>query len=109
MHKPVGEGWTAERVELLKALHASGELSAAQIAVQLGGGLTRNAVISKVDRLNLQPNDRSRDPSRPKAERKPRSRPNEVGRRSAPLSRRLQCRALSVVTFHARSQVNGER
>lgn len=43
--------WTDERVETLKKLWAEG-LSASQIAAQLGG-VTRNAVIGKVHRLNL--------------------------------------------------------
>lgn len=43
--------WTDERVELLKKLWIDG-LSASQIAAQLGG-VTRNAVIGKVHRLNL--------------------------------------------------------
>ena len=43
--------WTDERVELLKKLWSDG-LSASQIAAQLGG-VTRNAVIGKVHRLNL--------------------------------------------------------
>jgi GcrA cell cycle regulator len=44
--------WTDERVELLKKLWADG-LSASQIAAELGGGVTRNAVIGKVHRLGL--------------------------------------------------------
>jgi GcrA cell cycle regulator len=43
--------WTDERVEKLKKLWADG-LSASQIAAQLGG-VSRNAVIGKVHRLNL--------------------------------------------------------
>ncbi len=43
--------WTDERVEKLKKLWAEG-LSASQIAAQLGG-VSRNAVIGKVHRLNL--------------------------------------------------------
>ncbi|CCF17806.1 putative DNA-binding regulatory protein; putative GcrA-like cell cycle regulator [Pseudorhizobium banfieldiae] len=43
--------WTDERVEKLKRLWAEG-LSASQIAAQLGG-VSRNAVIGKVHRLNL--------------------------------------------------------
>jgi GcrA cell cycle regulator len=43
--------WTDERVEKLKRLWAEG-LSASQIASQLGG-VSRNAVIGKVHRLNL--------------------------------------------------------
>lgn len=43
--------WTDERVEKLKKLWSEG-LSASQIAAQLGG-VSRNAVIGKVHRLNL--------------------------------------------------------
>ena len=43
--------WTDERVEKLKRLWSEG-LSASQIAAQLGG-VSRNAVIGKVHRLNL--------------------------------------------------------
>lgn len=45
-------GWTDDRVETLKKLWLEG-LSASQIAKQLGGGVTRNAVIGKVHRLGL--------------------------------------------------------
>lgn len=44
-------GWTDERVELLKKLWGDG-LSASQIAKRLGG-ISRNAVIGKVNRLGL--------------------------------------------------------
>jgi GcrA cell cycle regulator len=44
-------GWTDDRVEILKRLWTEG-LSASQIAKQLGG-VTRNAVIGKVHRLGL--------------------------------------------------------
>jgi GcrA cell cycle regulator len=44
--------WTQERVEILTRLWAEG-LSARQIAAKLGG-VTRNAVIGKAHRLNLQ-------------------------------------------------------
>src|SRR4051812_833531 len=44
--------WTDERVERLKKLWSDG-LSASQIAAELGGGVTRNAVIGKVHRLGL--------------------------------------------------------
>lgn len=44
-------GWTDDRVTLLKRLWTDG-LSASQIAKQLGG-VTRNAVIGKVHRLGL--------------------------------------------------------
>ena len=44
--------WTEERVELLRKLWDEG-LSASRIAADLGGGVTRNAVIGKVHRLGL--------------------------------------------------------
>ena len=44
--------WTDERVDLLKKLWGDG-LSASQIAARLSHGVTRNAVIGKVHRLNL--------------------------------------------------------
>lgn len=56
--------WTVQRIELLKKLWADG-LSCSQIAHQLGG-VTRNAVIGKVHRLNL--------PTRLKANSQPRTR-----------------------------------
>lgn len=44
--------WTDERVAILKKLWLEG-LSASQIAAELSGGVTRNAVIGKVHRLKL--------------------------------------------------------
>jgi GcrA cell cycle regulator len=49
---PATDTWTEARVELLKRLWLEG-LSASQIAGVLGEGVTRNAVIGKVTRLNL--------------------------------------------------------
>lgn len=53
------EDWTEERVSKLKTLWMQG-LSCSQIARQLGGGITRNAVIGKRMRMGLpdrcQPN-----------------------------------------------------
>jgi len=49
--------WTDERVEQLKKLWAEG-LSASQIAAQLGG-VSRNAVIGKVHRLQLSSRGRT--------------------------------------------------
>lgn len=46
-------GWTEERTETLKRLWKDGK-SALQIAMQLGGGVTRNGVISKVHREKLE-------------------------------------------------------
>ena len=45
-------GWTDDRVGALKKLWLEGQ-SASQIAKQLGGGVTRNAVIGMVHRLGL--------------------------------------------------------
>lgn len=44
--------WTEDRVELLRKLWLDG-LSASRIAIELAGGVTRNAVIGKVHRLGL--------------------------------------------------------
>ncbi len=44
--------WTDERVNLLKSMWGAGK-TAAEIAHQLGGGITRNAVIGKAHRLGL--------------------------------------------------------
>jgi GcrA cell cycle regulator len=57
-------GWTEERVEVLKKLWLDG-FSASQIAKQLGGGLTRNAVIGKVHRLGLSGRASPSQPQRP--------------------------------------------
>lgn len=47
-----GDAWTDDRISRLRILWTQG-LTAAQIAKQLGGGLTRNAVIGKRIRLGL--------------------------------------------------------
>ena len=44
--------WTKERIELLTKLWTEG-LSASQIAPELGGDVSRNAVISKAHRLGI--------------------------------------------------------
>ncbi|MGQ7792349.1 GcrA family cell cycle regulator [Faunimonas sp. B44] len=44
--------WTDDRVELLRRLWQEGR-SASQIAAELAGGVTRNAVIGKIHRLGL--------------------------------------------------------
>src|SRR4051812_38643831 len=66
-----GMTWTEERVDLLRMLWNEG-LSAGQIAVELGGTMRRNAVISKAYRLGLAhgaakvpDTPRSRKPSPP--------------------------------------------
>ncbi|MGQ4274861.1 GcrA family cell cycle regulator [Terrihabitans sp. B22-R8] len=63
--------WTDERVELLKKLWTDG-LSASQIAAELGGGVTRNAVIGKVHRLGLSGRAKTVT-SAPQRPRKPRA------------------------------------
>lgn len=55
-------GWTPDRIARAKTLWLRGD-SAEQISRAIGGGLSRNAVIGKVNRLGLQ---RGR-PSTPKA------------------------------------------
>ena len=73
-------GWTEDRVGALKKLWLEGQ-SASQIAKQLGGGVTRNAVIGKVHRLGLsgraapsQPARATFRPSRPRRRRNARHR-----------------------------------
>lgn len=58
----MSQGWTDERVEVLKKLWVEG-LSAAQIANRLGG-VTRNAVIGKVHRLGLAGRNAPSQPTR---------------------------------------------
>jgi len=70
--------WTDERVELLKRLWAEG-LSASQIAGRLGQGVTRNAVIGKVHRLNLSGRAQQTRTAAPRAPRKQRE-PSIPGR-----------------------------
>jgi GcrA cell cycle regulator len=67
-----GATWTDERVDLLKKLWGDG-LSASQIATEIGGGITRNAVIGKVHRLGLSGRGKAKapPPARPKAKAVP--------------------------------------
>jgi GcrA cell cycle regulator len=62
--------WTEDRVDTLKKLWAEG-LSASQIAGKLGMGVTRNAVIGKVHRLNLAGRVNTPRQQAPRAPRKP--------------------------------------
>lgn len=52
-HPTHAAGWTDDRIELLKVLWREGK-SASESARILGGGVTRNGVISKVHRLKLE-------------------------------------------------------
>lgn len=61
--------WTLDLIAALRKLWSDG-LSAAKIAALLGNGITRNAVIGKARRLNLEPRKRSpvmRAPRHPRA------------------------------------------
>lgn len=64
--------WSDERVDQLKTLWGSG-LSSSQVAKAMGG-ITRNSVIGKIHRMNLQFNGASapRRTARPAAPRAPR-------------------------------------
>ena len=73
--------WTEDRVELLKKLWTEG-LSASQIAGRLGSGVTRNAVIGKVHRLNLSGRAQQPRATQPRAPRKQRE-PSLAGARPA--------------------------
>ncbi len=79
-------GWTDDRVEVLKKLWLDG-LSASQIAKQLGGGVTRNAVIGKVHRLGLSGRAAPSQPVRTaRPAPRPRPLPTPIARREhAPL------------------------
>jgi GcrA cell cycle regulator len=59
--------WSDARTDRLRVLFEAGR-SAAEIAVDLGGGITRNAVIGKLHRIGL------RKDKKPKVARRPRDR-----------------------------------
>ena len=69
--------WTEERVELLRKLWGDG-LSAAQVAAELGPGITRNAVIGKIHRLGLAERAKTSSVPRPRAPRTPRTQTAEI-------------------------------
>ena len=69
--------WTEERVELLRKLWGDG-LSAAQVAAELGPGITRNAVIGKIHRLGLAERAKTSSIPRPRAPRTPRTQTAEI-------------------------------
>ena len=73
--------WTQERVELLRKLWLEG-LSAAQVAAELGAGVTRNAVIGKIHRLGLAERGKPAPQPRPRAPRPPRATAGEVAIRN---------------------------
>lgn len=68
---PARPMWTPERTEHLKTRWADGA-TAARIAVELGGGTTRNAVIGKIARLKLTRHpmqNRKRRPAKAKGQK----------------------------------------
>jgi len=70
--------WTDERVEQLRQHWTEGK-SASQIAILLGHGLTRNAVIGKVHRLGLAGRAKSTSSAAPR----PRAQPQQQAHRAA--------------------------
>ncbi len=57
--------WTDERVDQLKALWGQG-LSCRDIAGEMGGGVTRNAIIGKATRIGLKGNTKPANPRKQK-------------------------------------------
>ncbi|MGI9392317.1 MAG: GcrA family cell cycle regulator [Parvibaculales bacterium] len=80
--------WTEDRVAQLKRLWMEG-LSASQIATEMGGGISRNAVIGKVHRLGLSGRSNRNTVSTPKiktAAVKPEKKEKRAYRRKAGFS-----------------------
>ncbi|WBT40147.1 GcrA family cell cycle regulator [Hyphomicrobium sp. DMF-1] len=63
-------GWTEERTERARRLWFTGH-SAQQVANSLGGGITRNAVIGKMNRIGAIKLKKERKPYKPKVVRIP--------------------------------------
>ena len=96
-------GWTEDRVGALKKLWLEGQ-SASQIAKQLGGGVTRNAVIGKVHRLGLsgraapsQPARATFRPSRPRPAAQPTQAPSAPRRIEAVQPRPMTAQSVPAV------------
>lgn len=98
----MSDEWSGARVAQLKVLYAAG-LSASQIAAEIGGGVTRNAVIGKTMRLKLPARGKRLESSvpnriivrRPAPDPAPRPSPAPAPRSSAPPPRRNQTNSLS--------------
>jgi GcrA cell cycle regulator len=89
-----GQTWTAERIERLTKLWTEG-LSASLIAAELGGSMSRNAVISKANRLGLTHGSAKVASTPRKPSRRPESSPtgetsDQGGPALAPMSVRPQ-------------------
>ena len=80
--------WTNEKVEKLKELWSKGH-TASQIAEMLGD-TTRNAVIGKAHRLNLE----ARAPSKQSSSHKSRENRQIIKRSPAPMSRKAKFQAI---------------
>ena len=80
--------WTSEKVEKLKELWSKGH-TASQIAEQLGN-TTRNAVIGKAHRLDLE----ARAPSKQSSSPKSREGKNALKRTVAPVSRKAKFQSI---------------
>jgi len=78
-----GMTWTEERIALLTKLWSEG-LSASQIAAELGGGMSRNAVLGKAHRLGLVRHE-TKGPSTPRPPKPPR--PLDASASAEPLVR----------------------
>ena len=81
--------WTSEKVEKLKELWSKGH-TASQIAEALGN-TTRNAVIGKAHRLNLEARAPSKQSSSSKSKE---TRQNLRQRNSAPMSRKAKFQSI---------------
>ena len=80
--------WTSEKVEKLKELWSKGH-TASQIAQALGD-TTRNAVIGKAHRLNLE----ARAPSKPSTANRSRENKQTIKRNTAPMSRKAKFQSI---------------
>ena len=80
--------WTSEKVEKLKELWTKGH-TASQIAEKLGD-TTRNAVIGKAHRLNLE----ARAPSKHSSGSKNKEQRQIIKRSAAPLSRKAKFQSI---------------
>jgi len=81
-------GWTSEKVEKLKELWSKGH-TASQIAEMLGD-TTRNAVIGKAHRLNLE----ARAPSKQSSSSRSKDNKQVVRRNPAPMSRKAKFQSI---------------
>jgi len=94
--------WTEEMVERLKYFYGQG-LSCSMIANEIGNGISRNAVIGKIHRINLPPRDPVPSPNRnphPRHRKQAPARrwPGTGPRDEAQVERAIQASARAAVT-----------